>query len=76
MLIKTNMVLIALSREALMTHVSLAITGNKWKVITPYRRVGPVYVQELEKVLQPSSLWSKIKAVFKKDARVIYLKEK
>ena len=75
MLIKTNMVLIALSKEALKTHVSLAIAGNKWKVRVPYRKVGPVYVQELEKVLQPSSLWSKIKAMFKKDARVIYLKE-
>lgn len=49
MLIKTNMVLIALSKEALKTHVSLAIAGNKWKVRVPYRKVGPVYVQELEK---------------------------
>lgn len=38
MLIKTNMVLIALSKEAIKTHVSLAIAGNKWKVRVPYRK--------------------------------------
>lgn len=74
-MIKTNMVLISLSREALQTHLATAIEGGKWKARTPYKKIGGLYVQNLDRVLIPSSFWTKLKALFKSNVKVMYIDE-